>query len=98
MALNELRTSISEANATLEGDRATKSFAAVTFEELLTKQMEGLTVSDENFRPSAKDRVSKLGESLLAAVEKLKLVPDELFEPPDPSKDVNTPEEEGESG
>lgn len=87
----ELRTSLSDAYAAVEGDKTTQSFNAITFEELAQAQITRLTTSPTPNRPSPLQAIQNVLSNVTAAVAKIKAQPPASFADPDPTQDVNTP-------
>lgn len=86
----ELRTSLNNAFAAVEAQKKTKSFDAVTFEELLDDQIQRLSVGSQR-RPSSLERVQRTLNDLTKAIKQINDMPADAFAKPDSSKDVNTP-------
>lgn len=89
----ELRRSLENAYAFVEGQKGVASFAALTFEDLLDQQIEKIEGKASPLRPNQLDRIKKIEQDVLAAVAKVKSLPPEFFSVPDEEKDVNTPTE-----
>lgn len=90
-ALNlELRQDIGNAYASVKGSELSKSFASITYEELLDQQIERISGQSFDQRPNEMERIDKTEQRLLAAIEKVRALPPEVFRRPDPNKDVNT--------
>jgi hypothetical protein len=86
----ELRTSLNNAFAAVEGQKKTKSFAAVTFEELLDDQIQRLSVGSQG-RPSSLEKVQRTLNDLTKAIKQINDMPADAFAKPDSNTDVNTP-------
>jgi hypothetical protein len=87
----ELRTSLSDAYAAVEGDKTTQSFNAITFEELAQAQITRLTTAPTPNRPSPLQAIQNVLNNVTAAVAKIQAQPPASFADPDPEQDVNTP-------
>jgi len=95
----ELRRDLQNVYASLLGEQTAKSFAAFTFEEALDAQIERICGgtsecpggSSTQTRPNELDRVSRIENRAVQAIEKLKILRPEEFIPPDQGDDVNPP-------
>lgn len=87
----ELRTSLSDAYAAVEGNKNTQSFFAVTFEEVAQRQITRLTTSPTPNRPSPPQAIQNVLNNVMAAVAKIQAQPPASFADPDPTQDVNSP-------
>ena len=87
----ELRVALSDAYAAVESRKTTQSFSALTFEDLLDKQIERLSGPGTSSRPNPIDRVQKVSKGIVDAVAQIKALPPETFAKPDDSRDVNPP-------
>jgi hypothetical protein len=87
----KLRKAFNDAYAAVEGQKVAQSFSAVTFEELADQQIQRISGSGTPSRPNELDRVQKVLNNVLQAVEQVKGMPPESFQDPDPNRDVNTP-------
>lgn len=98
---SQLRRSVASAYAFVQGQETAESFSAVTFEELLDRQIERIEGPGTDIRPNILDRIRKVKEEVLSAVEEIKRQPDDFFtkttaqnsavspvEPTDPLDDV----------
>lgn len=86
----ELRRAVNNAYAFVEGQKLVQSFSAVTFEELMDKQIERLVGASTTAKPNEIDRINKTENELIAAVQNVKKLPDDAFKKGD-DKNVNTP-------
>lgn len=86
----ELRRALNDAYAFVEGQKATQTFAAFTFEDALDQQIERLSGADTDVRPNALHRIDKIENGVVQAVERIKSMPDDAFAKRDDEKDVNT--------
>src|SRR5437879_4280318 len=89
----ELRQAVSNAYAFVKGRESVQSFASFTFEDAMDRQIEAIEGKDSPSRPNQLHRVDKIENDIVTAAQKIKSLPPELFNEPDASKDVNTPEE-----
>lgn len=87
------RASLNDAYAQLEAEKNTQTLSAFTFEEALDNQIQAISGESTKIRPNELDRVDRIYNNLLEAVEVIKKVPPEQFLTPDSLKDVNTEEE-----
>ena len=86
----ELRVSLASAYASLEGTKVVTSFAATTYEDLADQQIELLAGTGSPLRPTQQQRIARVESSILASVQKLRDLPEEVFRRADEDKDVNT--------
>jgi CRISPR/Cas system CSM-associated protein Csm2 small subunit len=87
----QLREALNNAYGFIEGQRSIQTFSTVTFEELMDQQIERLVGADTDSRPNAFNRITKIKESVVKAVQKIKELPDNAFAESDPDTDVNPP-------
>jgi len=88
--LDEIREDIERAYAFVEGQKATQSFYAITPEECFDRFIERIEGKDTESRPNVINRITKIKNRVLAAIEKIKSLPPDAFKAPDPESDVNT--------
>lgn len=86
----ELRKSINDSYAYVKGQESVQAFSALTFEDLLDQQIERLSGAGTSLRPNAIDRITRLEQSIVKTVEKIKTLPPNYFTPQDEDKHVNT--------
>ncbi len=86
----ELRRAVGNAYAFVEGQKLVQTFSAVTFEELLDKQIERIEGATTTQKPNELDRITRTEEDLLAAVQKIKSLPDDAFNKTSEDHGVNT--------
>jgi hypothetical protein len=86
----ELRRSLNNAYAFVEGQKTIQSFSALTIEDLLDQQIERIEGQDTQARPNELNRITKTVNDVVAAAEKIKSMPDDAFNEHDNQKDVNT--------
>jgi hypothetical protein len=84
------REALNNAYAALLGQAAIQSFQAFTFEEALDLQIQRIDGTSTQLRPNELDRVDRVEQQLLQAVDQLKQVPPEKFLQPKPGEDVNS--------
>jgi hypothetical protein len=84
------REAVNNAYAALVGQQYAQSAVAFTFEEALDAHIERIEGPSTPLRPNQIERVDRIENELLAAVESLKQVPPEQIIEPDPEEDVNT--------
>lgn len=84
------RRALNNGYAALVGQQTTQTFLAFTFEDAVDLRIEAIEGAADQLRPNLLDRVDRVENELLAAVEKLKEVPPEQFLNADPDRDVNT--------
>jgi hypothetical protein len=87
---DQLRRSVASAYAFVQGQEVTESFSAVTFEELLDKQIERLEGAGTDIRPNVLDQVRKVRDDLVAAVAEIRRQPDDFFKEPNNKTDAVT--------
>lgn len=87
----EIRESLNNAYAAVEGEKAVQSFAAFTFEDALDLQIERIEGADSEMRPNELHRVDKIENNVVAAIAKVKALPPTAFVEPNHDRDVNTP-------
>jgi hypothetical protein len=87
---DQLRRSVANAYAFVQGQETTESFSALTFEEVLDAQIERIEGPGTDIRPNVLDRIRKVKSDMLEAVAAIKAQPDSFFKEPDPSQDVVT--------
>lgn len=87
----ELRVALSDAYASIEGQKAVQSFNAITFEDLADQQIQRIEGADTQMRPNELHRVQRVLNNVLQAVAKIKALPPEAFAKQDQNRDVNTP-------
>jgi hypothetical protein len=87
----KMRSAINDAYAALQGDAATQSFVAFTFEEAVDSQIERISGTSTRLRPNELDRVTAIQNNLTQAIQVIKQSPPSAFMAPDPTRDVNTP-------
>lgn len=84
------RRALNNAYAALEGQKNVMSFAAFTFEDAVDLQIERIEGTGSRLRPNELQRVDRIEQEMLKAVEELKEVPPENFLEHDEENDVNT--------
>lgn len=87
----ELRQSVNEAYAFIEGQKSVQAFTALTFEDLMDQQIERLVGKDNDARPNVLHRVDKVEQKIIKSVEQIKKLPPEFFKPQEQTDSVNTP-------
>lgn len=88
------RRALNNAYGALLGQQNIQTFQAFTFEEAVDLQIERIEGAGTTLRPNLLDRVTRVEQELLRAVEELKQVPPEQFMESDSGSDVNTEPEE----
>lgn len=89
----ELRRALGNAYAFVKGRESVQSFSAFTFEDAMDQQIERIEGKGTELRPNELDRITKIENEILQAVNKIKELPPEAFIEPDVENDVNTPPE-----
>ncbi len=84
------RTALGDAYSTLLGQQTIQAFSAFTFEEAIDAQIERIEGKGTSRRPNLLERVDRVEQSTLQAINVLKKVPPEDFLEPDDATDVNT--------
>lgn len=87
----ELRKAINNAYAFVEGQKLVQSFSAVTFEELLDQQIERIEGASTVQKPNELERIERIEQDVLSAVDKIKKLPDDAFKKTPEEGGVNTP-------
>ena len=87
----ELRRAINDAYAFVEGQKLVQSFSAVTFEELLDQQIERIEGTSTVQKPNEIERITRVEQEVISAVEKIKALPDDAFKKTPEENGVNTP-------
>jgi hypothetical protein len=85
---DQLRQSISNAYAFVRGQEVADSFLAITFEEVLDQQIARIEDPGTDIRPNVLDRITKIKENILSAIETIKQQPDDFFKRHDSSEDA----------
>jgi hypothetical protein len=85
------RMALNDAYGSLLGQQTTQSFSAFTFEEAVDAQIERIEGKSTSRRPNLLERVDRIEQATLQAIEVLKKTPPEEFREPDEEQDVNTP-------
>jgi hypothetical protein len=86
----ELRRSVNDAYAFVNGAQEVQSFAALTIEECLDQQIEQIEGKATPLRPNELDRLDSIEKNITAAVAKIKSLPDNYFAEQDATNNVNT--------
>lgn len=89
----QLRRDLQNVYASLLGEQTSKGFAAFTFEEALDAQIERVEGVSTKIRPNELDRVARIEDKAVQAVNKLKDLRPEEFTESDQDDDVNSPVE-----
>jgi hypothetical protein len=76
---DELKRSVASAYAFVVGQETTESFAAVTFEELLTQQINRISEKGTDIRPNVLDRIAKVKNDIITAATTIKNLPSDFF-------------------
>jgi hypothetical protein len=87
---NELREDLSNAYAFIEGQRFTQAISVFTPEDAMDQFIERISGKDTIARPNAINRIKNIEARVLAAVTRIKSMPDGAFRRKDSSTDVNT--------
>jgi hypothetical protein len=85
-----LRRQLSNAYASILGEQTAKDFSAFTFEEAVDAQIERIEGEDTEMRPNLRNRVLKIKNETLKAVEEIKNMPPEAFIEKKEDEDANT--------
>lgn len=84
------RRALNNGYAALVAQQATQTFLAFTFEDAVDLRIEAIEGEGGQLRPNLLERVDRIENEILSAVEKLKEVPPEQFLESDDRRDVNT--------
>lgn len=87
----EYREALQDAYAFVEGQKAAQSFAAYTVEDCYADYVERVSGKGTQSRPNQLERIERERQRVLAAIERVRVVPPDDFRAPDPENDVNTP-------
>lgn len=87
---DQLRRSVANAYAFVQGQETTESFSSLTFEDVLDAQIERIEGPGTDIRPNVLDRIRKVKSDMLEAIASIKAQPDSFFKEPDPSQDTVT--------
>lgn len=87
----DLRKALSDAYAFVESQKSVRSFSALTFEDLLDRQIEQISGAGTTLRPNMLDRVTAIKSTLTTAIANIKALPVDDTAKPDPQNDANTP-------
>lgn len=85
-----LRRSVGNAYAFVLADQNTQTIASFTLEDALDLQIESIEGGGTQLRPNKLDRLERIKQEIVTAVEQIKELPPEYFQDPDETKDVNT--------
>lgn len=85
-----IRRALSDAYAFVEGQKLVQSFSSLTFEELLDQQIERIEGVSTVTRPNEIERISRIEVDVVAAVQKIKQLPDDAFRKTENTNNVNT--------
>lgn len=88
----KLRRDLQNVYAILLGEKTSESFAAFTFEEAVALQLERIAGESTQTRPNALNRVDRIANNAVKAVEQIQKLRPEEFVDPDTDDDVNTPQ------
>lgn len=84
------RRAINNAYAAILAQQNIQTFMAFTLEEALDAQIERIEGEGSALRPNQLDRVDRIENEVIKAVEELKKVPPDQFLDKDEERDVNT--------
>jgi hypothetical protein len=87
---DQLRQELSNAYAFVRGQEVADSFLAITFEEVLDQQISRIEDPGTDIRPNVIDRITKIKENILAAVETITAMPEDFFKKYEASEDAVT--------
>jgi hypothetical protein len=87
---DQMREAVAAAYAFVQGQENTETFSSITFEEALDKQIATLEGPGTDIRPCVLDRIKRVREELLAAVENIKKQPADFFKRHDDRSDAVT--------
>lgn len=87
----EFRRVVANVVTELRSQELRDTYAAVTMNEVLDQAL--LVLTGDGKRLGRKQKLTKVREEFLGAIEAIKKTPPSAFRFPDPSEDVNTPPE-----
>ena len=87
----DLRESLNNAYAFIEGQKSVNAFATVTIEDMLDQQIERLSGDSLPTKKNAIDTINYLESQVVVAVAKIKELPDDTFQKQRSKDNVNTP-------
>lgn len=87
----ELKKSISDAYAAVQGAAGVQTFAAYTLEDAANDQVQQISGPSTPTRPNELDSVQAILKNVTQAAAKIKSLPADAFVEPDPTNDVNPP-------
>lgn len=88
------REALSNAYVALTSQQNIQTWGAFTFEEAMDAHIEVIEGKSTDKRPNELERVSRIEQDVLSAINSLKDTPPEQFIEADPDKDVNTGRDE----
>jgi hypothetical protein len=75
----QYREVLSNAYTLVEAQKAVQTFSAITPEDLMDRFIERVEGKDTQARPNVLNRYAKVKNEILAAIEKIKSLPDDAF-------------------
>lgn len=95
--LQQYREIVADTVGFVRSREMTRSYTAVSLEELIDRRIERIEASQTDRRPGDIARLDKIKNDFDAAIESIKQVPPDTFRRPDPDTDANTPDSAGSS-
>jgi len=89
----DTRRALQSAYTAVTASEATKALGNVTFDELLSQQVDLIEGTSSSTRPSVLAAIDRVEADVLSVVSALSNAPPEAFAPPNTAEDVNTPPE-----
>lgn len=86
----QFRETLQNAYSFVEGQKITQSFSALTPEDCFDAYIERVSGADTAARPNVINRIAKVKNETLAAIQQIKTMPPDSFRNPDPAQDTNT--------
>lgn len=84
------REAVANAYTFVEAQKSVQSFTALTPEDLMDRFIERVSGKDTQARPNVINRIARIKNNVISAVEKIKALPADAFRKHDEKKNVNT--------
>lgn len=95
--LQQYREVVANTVGFVRSREVTRSYTAISLEELIDNRIERIEAPQEGARPGALARLDKIKNDFDAALEGIKGTSPDAFRRPDPDTDANTPDSTGSS-
>jgi len=90
----KFRTIVSDVVGEIRSEEVSRSFAALSLEELVDQHIDRMTESTSQTRPPRLSRVKQVYNQLVENIEEMKEMDPEEFDARNPADEVNTPPED----